>query len=107
MILLIPVSFYVPRIKNTISSSPLQLRTVILHVINASPYLNQVETYVTYVTTALYVVYTLTLVPSRRPRLTHLHYSLSIEDADSLGSPDPPGEHDPLLPASGRHVQVE
>ena len=61
----------------------------------------------TYVTTALYVVYTLTLVPSRRPRLTHLHYSLSIEDADSLGSPDPPGEHDPLLPAGGRHVQVD
>ena len=82
----------------TAISTGIQLRTVILHVINNSPYLNSVEKYTTYITAGLFVVYIFTLIPSKRPPLTHLHYSLSIQDVDHLS---PSGsESDPLLDPS-------
>lgn len=87
------ISFFLTAI-----STGIQLRTVIFHVINYSHFLNDVDKYTTYVTTGFYVLYILSLIPYRRPPLTHHNYSFSIQDADSIGSVSSP-ESEPLLGA--------
>ena len=50
----------------TFASVSIQLRTVILHDIHHSGYLNVVEEYITYLTFGLIFFYLVTLIPSRR-----------------------------------------
>ncbi len=86
----------------TFASVSIQLRTVILHVIHHSEYLNIVEEYITYVTFGLIFFYLVTLIPSRLQGPRHGGSYLSIQASH---------ENEALLsrpPSSyGTYVQLE
>ena len=79
----------------TVASMAIQARTVTLHVINHSPYLNVVEEYTTYTMVGLHFFYILTLLPFKRPQLGE--ESLNVQNYDRID------EVDPLLSSEQRH----
>ena len=76
----------------TLASQGIQLRTIILHVAHHSRYLNKIEEYVGFVSFTVYVVYSLTLIPSKRHILAEgRNYTVqdidaSTEDTSLLGN---------------------
>ena len=76
----------------TFASQGIQLRTIILDVSHHSKYLNKVEEYEGFISFTLYIVYSLTLIPSKRHTLVEgRNYSIqdidtSTEDTSLLGN---------------------